>query len=73
MTHELLNNTNSPVLTIQETWCVHITETSWLMPLREVIAVYCENHMKHINTLCGQTAEYFIVKADGTYILSIVL
>jgi hypothetical protein len=24
----------------------------------EVIAVYCENHTEHINTLCGQNAVY---------------
>jgi hypothetical protein len=25
---------------------------------REIIAVYCENHTEHINTLCGQNAEF---------------
>jgi hypothetical protein len=34
---------------------------------KEMIAVYCENHTKHINTLCGQTEEKLIVKAHGTY------
>jgi hypothetical protein len=29
-----------------------------LMVYRETIAVDYENHMKHINTLCGQTAEF---------------
>jgi hypothetical protein len=24
------------------------------MLFREIIAVYCENHTEHINTLCGQ-------------------
>jgi hypothetical protein len=28
---------------------------------RPVNAVYCENHMEHINTLCGQNAEYLNV------------
>jgi hypothetical protein len=28
------------------------------MPFRETIAVYCENHMEHMNTLCGQNAEF---------------
>jgi translation initiation factor IF-1 len=28
------------------------------MLFREIIAVYCENHMEHINTLCGQNAVY---------------
>jgi hypothetical protein len=28
------------------------------MLFTEIIAVYCENHMEHINTLCGQNAVY---------------
>jgi hypothetical protein len=24
----------------------------------ETVAVYCENHMEHTNTLCGQNAEF---------------
>jgi hypothetical protein len=28
------------------------------MLFREIIAVYCENHMEHINTLCGQNSVY---------------
>jgi hypothetical protein len=35
-----------------------ITETNRLMLFRETIAVYCENHTEHINTLCGQNAEF---------------
>jgi hypothetical protein len=30
-------------------------------------AVYCENHMEHKNTLCGQNAEFQCVKAGGAY------
>jgi hypothetical protein len=26
------------------------------MLFRETVAVYCENHMKHTDTLCGQNA-----------------
>jgi hypothetical protein len=37
------------------------------MLFREIIAVYCENHMEHINTHCGQNAEFTNVKAGGTY------
>jgi hypothetical protein len=32
-----------------------------------VNAVYCENHTQHINTLCGQNAEFWYVKAGGAY------
>jgi hypothetical protein len=32
----------------------------------EIIALYYENNMKPINTLCGQDAEFLTVKAGGT-------
>jgi hypothetical protein len=32
--------------------------TNRLMLLREIIAVYYENHTEHINTMCGQNAVY---------------
>jgi hypothetical protein len=34
----------------------------------ETVAVYYENHMEHINTLCGQNARFQYVNAAGTYI-----
>jgi hypothetical protein len=37
------------------------------MLLRERVAVYCENHTEHTDTLCGQNAEFYCVKAGGTY------
>jgi hypothetical protein len=34
----------------------------------EIIAIFCENHMEHIKTLCGkQNSEFLAVKARGTY------
>jgi hypothetical protein len=36
------------------------------MLFRETVAVYCENHTEHANTLCGQNAEFWYVKASGT-------
>jgi hypothetical protein len=33
----------------------------------ETVAVYCENHTKYTNTLCGQNADFWYVKAGGTY------
>jgi hypothetical protein len=33
----------------------------------KTVAVYCENHTQHINTLCGQNEEFLNVKAGGTY------
>jgi hypothetical protein len=38
------------------------------MLFREITAVYSENHMKPINSLCGHNAELLIVKAGGRYI-----
>jgi hypothetical protein len=31
-----------------------MTTINWLMLLREIIAVYSENHTKPINILCGK-------------------
>jgi hypothetical protein len=47
--------------------CIFMRNSSLLMPLRETVAVYCENHIKHINTLCGKNAEFSSVKSGGTY------
>jgi hypothetical protein len=44
---------------------VSMTTISWLMMSKEIIAVYYENHTKHINTLCVQNAELLIVQAGG--------
>jgi hypothetical protein len=33
----------------------------------EIIAVCSQIHTKHINTLCGQNAEFFNVKSRGAY------
>jgi hypothetical protein len=32
----------------------------------ETVAVCCENHTEHTNTLCGQNAEFWHIKACGT-------
>jgi hypothetical protein len=37
------------------------------MPFRETDAVYFENHIKHINTSCGQNGEFLYVKAGGRH------
>jgi hypothetical protein len=33
----------------------------------ETVAVYCENHTEHTDTLWGQNAEFWCVKAGGMY------
>jgi hypothetical protein len=42
------------VRTSQETHYVSATKPNRLMLFGETVAVYCENHKEHINTLCGQ-------------------
>jgi hypothetical protein len=37
------------------------------MQFRETIAAYSENHMKHLNIICGQNAEFLNSEASGTY------
>jgi hypothetical protein len=32
------------------------------MLFREIIAVYCENHTEHVNTLCGQNEEILMLQ-----------
>jgi hypothetical protein len=44
---------------------VSATETNRLMLFGETVAVYCENHMEYINTLCGQMQSFLDVKTGG--------
>jgi hypothetical protein len=44
-----------------------MTMDKWLILFREIITVYCENHSKHIYTLCVKDAGELNVKAVGTY------
>ena len=37
------------------------------MLYREIIAVWSQIHTKHINTVCGQNAEFVNVQPGGTY------
>jgi hypothetical protein len=46
---------------------VSVIETILSVQFKETIAVYSENHMKPINTLCGQNVRISDVKAGGTY------
>jgi hypothetical protein len=43
--------------TPQETHYVSATKPNLLMLFGETVAVYCENRMEHINTLCGQKTQ----------------
>jgi hypothetical protein len=38
-----------------------------LMLCRETVAVCCENHTEHADTLSGQNLEFWYDKAGGTY------
>jgi hypothetical protein len=35
----------------------------------ETVAVYCENHMEHTDTLCEQNAEFWYVKPGNHWAL----
>jgi hypothetical protein len=61
------------VRTSQETHYVSATEPNRLMLFGETVAVYCENHTEHINTLCGQNAKSWRVKAGGKNIVTVRL
>jgi hypothetical protein len=37
------------------------------MLFREPVAVYCENHTEHTDTLCGKIVKLFNVNAGGIY------
>jgi hypothetical protein len=45
------------VRTAKKTVHFTITKINWLTLFKEIIAVYCENHTKHINKLFGHNAE----------------
>jgi hypothetical protein len=54
----------NPVHTSNRTPHFTITKINWLMPFKEIIAVYNENHTKPIN----KNAALMIIKAGGTCI-----
>jgi hypothetical protein len=57
----------NPIRTSQKTHYVSTTRPNRLMLFWETVAVYCENHTEHTDTRCGQKAEFWCVKAGGTY------
>jgi hypothetical protein len=53
------------VRTSQETH-VSVTKPNRLMLFGKTVAVYCENHMEHTNTLCGQNVEFLnVISGDA--------
>jgi hypothetical protein len=52
------------VRTSQETHYISATKPNRLILFRETVAVYCENHTEHKDILCGQNAEFFIIKVN---------
>jgi hypothetical protein len=37
------------------------------MLFKEIIAVYCKDYVRRINTLCGENTEFLDVKSNGAY------
>jgi thioredoxin-related protein len=61
-----VRNTDT-VRTSHETHYVSTTKPNRLMLFGETVAVYCENHTEHTDTLCGQNTEIHCVKKCGSY------
>jgi hypothetical protein len=65
---------NSPLIykisvrTSQETHYVSATKPNRLMLFRETVAVYCENHLEHTNTLYEQNAEFSNIYKFSSYL-----
>jgi hypothetical protein len=57
-----INNINNSVRASQETHLFSIPKPNRLMLFGETAAVYCENHMEHIHTLCGKNAETLYIR-----------
>jgi hypothetical protein len=55
------------VPTSHKTNYVSATRPHRSMLFGETVAVYSENHMEHIDTLCGENAEFYCVKLGGAY------
>lgn len=53
---QLIFKDSVPIL--QETHHNTITETGQFTLFGEIMAVHYETHTKHVNTLCGQHAEF---------------
>jgi hypothetical protein len=49
---------DSFTLTAQKTHYVSAPKPNRLMLFRETVAVNCENHTEHTNTLCGQKTQF---------------
>jgi hypothetical protein len=58
---------NHSVRPSKKTQFTSITNTSWLVLFREIIAVYAENCKIPMDAFHGQNVELLNVKADGTY------
>jgi hypothetical protein len=52
----------------QKSQCNFATEPNRLMLFRETVAVYCENHTEHTNTLCGQNVEFCNIYKSSSYL-----
>jgi hypothetical protein len=54
------------VCTSQETHYVSTTKPNQFILFRETVAVYCENHTEHTDTLCAQNVEFWYVNPVRT-------
>jgi hypothetical protein len=52
-------NVSDSVRTSKGKHCLSVIMPNRSMLLGEIVAVYCENHTEHTDTLCGQNAELY--------------
>jgi hypothetical protein len=60
----LVNDIENSFRTLPETHYVFSTNMNRLMLFTQIVVVYCENHTKHTNALCGQSVEFYCVNAQ---------
>jgi hypothetical protein len=68
-----LNNKELPLLPRNKHTASPITKINLLIQFREITAAYCENHIKHLNSLHVQNAVLLFVAESGAYIHHYVL
>jgi hypothetical protein len=62
----------NPVPTAKKTHCISVTKIIQPMMFSETMAVYYENQMKALHTICGSNAELLSLKSRGSYVITVL-
>jgi hypothetical protein len=46
---------------------ITVTKTNWLLLYSETVALYCESHTEHTNTVCVEKLEFSDANTGGVY------